>query len=94
MKKVNIDRFYRTQLGLKIDSKNNFAQGELNMKGKPSSKPEEDNLPKSFTWTDIKNTKCPISHIRDQSNCGSCWVRDDNNQLIINFLMSDGHHWT
>lgn len=74
MKKLNINQFLKTHLGLKINSKNKIAGAKLS-KEKPSGKPEDDNLPKSFTWTDAKNTKCPITHIRDQANCGSCWVR-------------------
>ncbi|KAK7585893.1 hypothetical protein V9T40_000072 [Parthenolecanium corni] len=74
MKKLNIDRISRTHLGLKSDLENNFAQAELNTKGVPDGKPEEDNLPSSFSWTNPKNTRCPISHIRYQGNCGSCWA--------------------
>lgn len=44
----------------------------------PITKPDEERdrlgLLVNFTWADGKSTKCPIRHIRDQSNCGSCWV--------------------
>lgn len=41
----------------------------------PGLKREADSqIPVNFTWTDQKNTDCPISKIRDQSNCASSWV--------------------
>lgn len=33
-----------------------------------------DDLPKNFSWAATNRTKCNIDYIRDQANCGSCWV--------------------
>lgn len=37
--------------------------------------PAASDLPENFNWVnDTKNFGCRIGDIRDQSNCGSCWV--------------------
>lgn len=35
---------------------------------------ESSTLPTNFTWDNKTLTSCPIGKIRDQANCGSCWV--------------------
>lgn len=35
---------------------------------------ESTTLPTNFTWDNKTLTSCPIGKIRNQANCGSCWV--------------------
>lgn len=44
---------------------------------KESKKPTANatNIPENFTWANANHAKCPLGTIRDQSNCGGCWVK-------------------
>lgn len=46
----------------------------LEKESKNPSTNDSTHLPEGFSWANSSLTKCPIGTIRDQSNCGCCWV--------------------
>lgn len=61
---------------------------KLEKQSKNPSRPEDTpTLPENFSWANTNRTKCRIDTIRDQSNCGSCWVilfiKNDNESILI-----------
>lgn len=78
---VDVDVFAKTKLGVKLDRKykpvykNSNPRKEMKKATLKPSDTDNMNLPVNFTWANRTITKCPVYKIRDQSNCGSCWVK-------------------
>ena len=66
----------KTKLGVKMEDMQGINVAEMRKLEKESSdsSTNQTGLPENFSWVSSKRTTCPIGNIRDQSNCGSCWV--------------------
>lgn len=91
---LDVDGFAKAKLGVKLDRKyeavykNSSPRKEMKKATVKPSDTDYMNLPVNFTWADKKNTKCPVYKIRDQANCGSCWVKFKN--ILYETKVSDG----
>lgn len=74
-------QFRREKLGTKLPETKPLEEKDpkefIALASVPSDERDRIGLPVNFTWLDPKTTKCPVNHIRDQSNCGACWVMNE-----------------
>lgn len=81
---MDLNLLARTKLGVKMDDLQTLTAAEIRKLKKEAqkSRPYSYEVPDNFTWASTNLTTCPIDTIRDQSNCGSCWVRLTINKAI------------
>lgn len=74
---MDLNLLAKTKLGVKMDDLQTLSAAEIKKMKKEArkSRPDYSDLPENFSWARTNRTTCPIDTIRDQSNCGSCWVR-------------------
>lgn len=81
-----MESFRRDKLGVRLPQTEALPERDpkevMALARAPADERDRIGLPVNFTWANPENTKCPINHIRDQSNCGSCWVINNNNIVI------------
>lgn len=79
LKEIDLEAMARAKLGLKMDDDQTISAAEMRKMKKEARGSTADGVtyPENFSWATSNRTKCPISSIREQSNCASGWVRHD-----------------